>query len=273
MKEVLKMSKVKISGFYDEYSRDLRKQLELAKSLGEEYICLRNIGLKKISKYSVEEFESELLPMFLEYGIKASSLGSPIGKIKLDDEEGYARQVKELKELVKICDLLNCKYIRTFSFFVDSKGNYDEYFPKVVKKIEGFLKVVEGTDIILLHENEKEIYGDIPKRVIQLYKEINHAQYKLAYDASNYIQCDSDPLKAYEDTKEYTSYYHVKDCSPEKVEVPLGLGEGNYQYIIKDLIQNRNYNGFFTMEPHTGKYARLKKSVYLFGFITNRIKR
>lgn len=259
---------VKISGFYDEASPDLREQCELIKSFGEGYLCPRVVNGRNISTYTAQEFEKEIKPILDEYGVKFSSIGSPIGKIDLYDDEAYEGQLKKLEELVKICQIMGCKYIRMFSFHVDPKGNYDEYFPIVVKKLRGFLEKVKGTDIILLHENEKKIYGDVPERVLKIYKEINDPQFQLAFDASNYIQCGVNAPQAYEMLKEYTVYYHIKDCSPEKVEVPIGLGEGGYENMINDLIVNRKYEGFMTLEPHTGKYAEAKIIFNCFFWIT-----
>ena len=68
--------------------------------------------------------------------------------------------------------------------------------------------------------------------------------------------------------KDKVVYYHIKDCSPEKVEVPLGLGEGGYENMIHDLIVNRKYDGFMTLEPHTGKYAEAKIIFNCFWWIT-----
>lgn len=255
------MSDIKISGFYDEASGDLRTQCELIKKLGEHYLCPRVVNGKNISAYTVEEFEKDVKPVLDEYGIKFSSIGSPIGKVGLYDEEGYQAQIKKLQELVKIAKVMDCKYIRIFSFRVDKKGDYDAYFPEVVKKLRGYLDVVKGTDIVLLHENEKGIYGDVPDRVMKLYKEINDPQFQLCFDASNYIQCDADPKQAYEMLKDYVVYYHIKDCSKEKVEVPIGHGEGNYENMIHDLVVNRHYKGFMTLEPHTGKYAVARKTI------------
>lgn len=253
-------AKIKISGFYDEVSTDLKVQLELMKKLGESYICPRNVNGRNISSYTAEEFERDIKPELDRYGAKFSSIGSPIGKIALDDEEGYARQLKQLAELVKICEIMDCKYIRIFSFIVNPDGNYDEYFPKVIKKLQGFKDVVAGHDVILIHENEKKIYGDIPSRCRQIYDALGDEQFKLAFDASNFIQCSADARKAYGELKDYCVYYHIKDCSPEKVEVPVGTGEGGYREMIDDLINNRGYEGFFTLEPHTGKYAALKNA-------------
>lgn len=251
------MSKVMISGFYDEVTSDLKTQLEMIKGFGESYLCPRNINGKNIAAYTAEEFEKDIKPMLDEYGVKFSSIGSPIGKIDLYDDEAYESQKKKLQELVKICKMMDCKYIRIFSFKVKN-GNYDEYFPIVVKKLKGFLEIVKGTDIILLHENEKHIFGDEPNRVLKLYKEIDDPQFKLCFDASNYIQCGYNAPQAYEMLKDYTIYYHIKDCSPEKIEVPVGHGDGGYREMINDLLNNRNYEGFFTLEPHTHRYAICK---------------
>lgn len=251
------MSKIKISGFYDEVSSNLKTQLDLMKELGESYICPRNINGKSIAAYTLEEFEKDVKPMLDEYGAKFSSIGSPIGKCGLTDDEAYEAQKKKLAELVKICKLMDCKYIRIFSFKVKPE-NYDEEFPMVVEKIRGFLDIVRGTDIVLIHENEKGIWGDEPNRVLKLYNEINDPQFKLCFDASNYIQCGYDAPQAYELLKDYTVYYHIKDCSLDRIEVPVGYGAGNYKGMIEDLIKNRNYEGFMTLEPHTHRYANAK---------------
>lgn len=255
---------VKISGFYDEASLDFETQLKLVKELGESFMCPRIVNKKNLANYTAEEFEKTVWPLMKEYGVRFSSIGSPIGKIGLYDDEAYREQLKKLEELVKICKLTGCRYIRVFSFHCNTSGDCSGYFPEVVKKIRGFLEVAEGSDIILLHENEKKIFGDIPERCLMLYNEINNPQFKLAFDASNYIQCGADPREAYALLKDYAVYYHIKDCSAEKVEVPLGLGEGNYKEMLTDLIVNRKYDGFLTLEPHTGKYADFK---ILFNFL------
>ena len=243
----------KISGFYDESSSSFDNQIELIKKLGESYLCPRKLNGKNIADYTLEEFEKDIKPKLVENGIKFSSIGSPLGKINLDDEEGFEKQKKQLLQLIKICKSIDCKYIRIFSFYVDTSDNPEQYQEKVVEKLKEFVKIAEGSDVILMHENEKKIFGDVPERCIYLYKTINHPQFKLCYDASNYIQCDCEPYEAYKSTKEFTVYYHIKDCNAKsKSEVPVGFGQGKYPKMLKDLIGG-GYDGFLTMEPHTFK--------------------
>lgn len=257
---------IQISGFTDEVNGSLDTQIAVAKSLGMHYICPRVIDGKNISAYTCDAFLQTVKPRLDAAGIGFSSIGSPIGKVGIGDEEGYQAQRKKLKELVKIATAMNCKYIRIFSFFVSPKIDYEKAHAIVLRKLKGFLEEVEGTDIVLLHENEKKIYGDTPERCLDLYKTLGDRNFALIYDASNYIQCGVDAWEAYEMVKDYVVYYHVKDCDRlTGVEVPLGTGDGYYERLFDDLAA-RNFEGFATLEPHTAKYAKYRKLLYFVPF-------
>lgn len=259
--------KVTISGFYDEISFKLDDQLAALEALGEKYMCPRTLDGKNIADYTAEEFASVIKPKLDAKGIKFSSIGSPIGKVGISDEEGYQKQLAKLSELVKIAKLMDCKYIRIFSFLLPSSDDPAIYRDEVIKKMRGYLEVARGSGVILLHENEKGIYGNVASRCLDLYKTLDDPGLKLIYDASNYIQCGDDPVAAFDLLRDYTVYYHIKDCDKEtKVEVPLGTGDGNYDYIFAEL-KKCGYEGFMTLEPHTAKYAILKRAVYFIPFM------
>ena len=85
------MEHILISGFADEISPDFDEQLRVVTSLGMEYISLRTADGKGIADYTAEEVEEKLLPRLREANVKVSSLGSPIGKINVDDEEAFEK--------------------------------------------------------------------------------------------------------------------------------------------------------------------------------------
>ena len=95
------MSKVKISGFYDEVTSDFTAQIELVRELGESYICPRKVNDKSISDYTLEEFNEKVKPLLDKYGVKISSIGSPFGKIALNDAKSFEAQTAKLREMVK----------------------------------------------------------------------------------------------------------------------------------------------------------------------------
>ena len=92
----------KISGFSDEISRDVRKQFAGLNKLNISYFEPRGIGPKNIADLNDEEV-AELKETMEKYGIKVSSIGSPIGKIKLTDsfEEHFEKFIsRERKRCV-----------------------------------------------------------------------------------------------------------------------------------------------------------------------------
>ena len=81
------MKDIYISGFADEISSSFDEQLRTVRELGMQYISLRSADKKGIADFTVEEVKNDLLPRLQAAGVGVSSLGSPIGKVKIDDEE------------------------------------------------------------------------------------------------------------------------------------------------------------------------------------------
>src|SRR5919206_2997139 len=101
-----------ISGFSDEISSDFDTQLEVVAKLGMRYISLRGVDGKNIGDFTVEEIKESVQPRLQRAGIGVSSIGSPIGKVFINDEEGFAKQKTMLDTLCQISNLLDCKYMR-----------------------------------------------------------------------------------------------------------------------------------------------------------------
>ena len=89
------MNEITISGFYDEISSALSTQIAILHELGETYMCPRNVDGKNIADYTFEEFKEKIFPVLKKEGVKFSSIGSPIGKVGIDDEEGFEKQKKQ----------------------------------------------------------------------------------------------------------------------------------------------------------------------------------
>ena len=134
---------IMISGFADEISSDFQKQLEVVTNLGMHYISLRSADGKGIADYTVEEVKEKLLPRLEKFGVKVSSLGSPIGKVGIEDEEGLQKQLEQLTTLCEICKVLNCKYIRMFSFYIPEGKDPQDYRSAVIEKLEKFLEIAK----------------------------------------------------------------------------------------------------------------------------------
>ena len=95
--------KILISGFADEISSDFDAQLKTVTELGMQYISLRSADGKGIADYSVEEVRSLILPRLESARVKVSSIGSPIGKVGIADEEGFARFANYSAAVISAC--------------------------------------------------------------------------------------------------------------------------------------------------------------------------
>lgn len=246
-----------VSGFSDEISESFDVQLSVVRELGMEYISLRTVDGKNIAEFSLNEIENGIIPRLKAAQIKVSSIGSPIGKVEITDEEGFVRQTKQLEVLCKAANLLDCKYIRVFSFFVP-KGKHEECRENVIAKIKLFAEIAEKYGVVLIHENEKDIYGDTKERCADIVKTVDSQNLKLAFDFANFVQCGEKPLECWALLKDYVVYIHIKDAvSHSSQNVLCGTGEGCIAEILQMAI-SAGYRGFLTLEPHLVLFAGLQ---------------
>ena len=74
-----------LSGFIDEISDDFKEQCKVAAGLGLRYVEVRSAWGTNILDLDAGQLDT-LRETLAGYGLKVSSIGSPIGKISIDDE-------------------------------------------------------------------------------------------------------------------------------------------------------------------------------------------
>ena len=125
-------------------------------------------------------------------------------------------------------------------------------------RMQRLVAYAKEQDVVLLHENEKEIYGDSAERCLSLMNSFYGDNFKCTFDFANFVQCKQDPLDAYEMLKPYIFYVHVKDANLSDGEIVLpGQGDGKLISIFKALDKN-HYQGFLSLEPHLVNFSHLK---------------
>ena len=247
------MAYQKISGFSDEIAPEIDIQLKVLNKLGIKYFEPRFIEGKNISKLTEDELKA-LKSKMDAAGIKASSIGSPIGKI--DITEDFDEHFEIFKNVVLAAKILDTRYIRIFSFYCDGREWTDVDRAEVIARLNTMIAYAKEQNVVLLHENEKDIYGDIAERCEDLMKELYCENFKAVFDPANFVQCGTDTRLAYEKLKQYVEYMHIKDALSESNRVvPAGIGDGNLEFIVTDFI--KNCNGFLSLEPHLGAFEGL----------------
>jgi sugar phosphate isomerase/epimerase len=252
------MNTLLISGFADEISSDFSKQIQELNKLGIDYMSIRGVDGRNIGDYTLEEIRTNIQPRLEAGKIKISSIGSPIGKIDVEDEEAFEQQKIMLVRLCQACKFFECDYIRIFSFFIPQGKNPDEFKEVVIRKMQEFVTIAEEYDVVLLHENEKDIYGDIGRRCKDLLDAIDSPNFKGIFDFANFVQCQEDTRICYELLKDDTVYIHIKDAVyTDGDNVLCGTGDGKIQELLADFIAE-GYEGFLTLEPHLVIFDSLK---------------
>ena len=248
------LEKCKISGFADEIDTSLENQIKVLKELNVNFVEFRSAGKVGIADYT-EKMAKEAFAKLKNNGISVSALGSPIGKIGIDDD--FEKHFELFKRVVELSDIFETKYIRMFSFYMPTGKDPSVYKNKVIDRLGVLKEYAEKSGVVLLHENEKGIYGDIASRCKEIFEVLYGYNFKCTFDFANFVQCGQDTLQAYLLLENYIEYVHVKDAIGQDV-VPAGKGDGNVQKILS-LLDKRGYDGFLSLEPHLGDFWGLKE--------------
>lgn len=235
-----------LSGFADEIDQDLTVQIESLKKLNMHYVEMRGVDGNNLIYHTPQKVK-EIKERLDEAGIALSALGSPLGKIGITDP--FEKHFEEFKQAVEIAHKMDARNIRMFSFYIP-KGEGSVYKEQVFDRLGQFADYAKANDVVLLHENEKDIYGEKAEECKEIMDAFRGDHFKAIFDFANFVQANQDTLEAYELLKEDIAYIHVKDAvlGSGKV-VPAGMGDGNVAPILKDLYAN-GYKGFLSIEPH-----------------------
>jgi sugar phosphate isomerase/epimerase len=246
------MSKFILSAFADEIDMDLKVQMDVLDSHEIKFIEMRGVNGKGLVQYTLEEVK-DIKKQLDSRGFKISAIGSPIGKIKITD--AFEQHLELFKHTLEIAKILEAKYIRMFSFFIPEGENADDYRSEVMDRWSQFVEAAKGYDVILLHENEKDIYGDTAERCLDILKTMNCDYLRATFDPANFVQCNVHTFpEAYELLKDYIEYVHIKDAMfSDGQVVPAGLGDGKVKEILSTL-KEAGFEGFLALEPHLASF-------------------
>jgi sugar phosphate isomerase/epimerase len=237
-----------LSGFADEIDPDLAAQCTVLRELGIRYMEFRSawdVNVLDLTDAQIEDVKR----IVAEHDLHVSSIGSPIGKINIEDD--FDTHLERMDRAVWVAHQLGAPFIRVFSFFLTPAQKPEDYRDEVVRRMRALAARALAGGVVLLHENEKEIFGDLPSRVHDIVTSVDSPALRLAWDAANYVQCGVVPFpEAYELLRPYTEYIQIKDAVLATAEVvPAGEGDGRIRETMRALVAD-GFDGFFSMEPH-----------------------
>ncbi len=284
--------RVILSGFADETAADkvAAQQFAAFAALGLQYYSLRFIdlggGVKNVMKLTRPEL-ARLRRLHAEFGLRVSSIGSPIGKVKLlDVDDGTKNRYVPFKrylatEVAKACELavtLESKLIRGFSFYHPKGTDASGHLPRVIDQLGQIAEACGAAGVIFGLEVEANLVGHTGPILAELHRQVNHPAMVLVFDAANILVQGYTPgelFAQYEAMKPGLGWLHIKDYrNPPRTAkgahvdedalhhfVPAHLGQSGHEPILRDFrelvpglekkLRARGVPGvFLDLEPH-----------------------
>lgn len=238
-----------LSGFGDEIDAEPAVQVAVLQALGANHIEVRSAWGTNIVDLDEERLD-RLAATLRERGMGVSAIASPIGKV--DVALPVEHEVERLSRAIAAARRLDASYIRIFSFYRGEGVAAESVRDGVLVRMRALATEAEAAGVVLLHENEKDIYGDTPERCLDIVEAVGSPALKLAWDSANFVQVGvARPFDdGYGMLRPHLEYLQVKDALSATGEVtPAGLGDGQVLETLTAL-RDDGYTGFASLEPH-----------------------
>lgn len=250
---------IRLAAFGDEIAADLDEQLSTMAALGIRHLDMRaawGIPVLRLEDTQIERLRASLLA----HNAQIAAIASPIGKQPIDAP--FHEQVDMLERAITLAQTYGARYIRIFSYYppASAEGPVDpaSYRDEVLRRLRELTARARAANVVLVHENEKDIYGDTILRCVDLLAGIDDPHFRAVFDPANFIQCNQMPYPdGYTAIAPWLAYVHVKDALADGSVVPAGEGAARWPELLTRL-RIDGYDGILSLEPHlaaAGRYA------------------
>lgn len=231
-----------LSGFADEgpIGKKAEEQLTMISALGLSYYTIRFIdvgrGVKNVMELNDKEI-SRLQELHRSFGVSVSSIGSPLGKIKLlDQEDGTKNQFvpfeKYLKEdvarAIELASAFETKLIRGFSFYHPYKEDPWQYLDMAAENLSAIVETCAKAGVVYGLEVESNLVGSDGDTLIALYNKINNPYTCIIPDVGNLESMGFSPdnvYKHYMKMKPGVGWIHIKGYNSPAEDVMLAAAD------------------------------------------------
>lgn len=285
--------RVILSGFADEaaHQKTAIQQFSAMAALGLEYYSVRFIdageGIKNVMQLTKAEIR-RISHLEDEYGLSVTSIGSPIGKVKLlDIEDGTKNPFVPFKkylssQVAKACEIAHAfetKLIRGFSFYHPKGSDPNEHLKQTVDQLGQIAEMCHRSDLTFGLEVEANLVGQNGQILAEIERQVDHPALMLIFDAANILCQGYTPAQVFEQyqlMKPNLGWMHIKDYlqpknsthQPGHVDedalkhfVPADIGDAGHVAILRDFadtipklekrLKRRGIPGvFLDLEPH-----------------------
>lgn len=280
-----------LSAFADEAAvhKTALEQFAALAALGLQYYTLRHVdvggGVKNVMQLTKGEI-AKLRHLEDEFGMNVSSIGSPLGKVKLRESSGglggkYIPFKKYLEnDVVRACELAHAfetKLIRGFSFYPPAGEDPLDHVEQAADQVAQIVEMCHRSDLTFGLEVEANLVGSTGELVAEIHKRVSHPAMVTIFDGGNLVCQGLSTVECFQQylaLKPSLGWFHVKDYCGEGIErgkqideeklkhyVPVDRGDSGYDLILRDFkealpklerkLKKRGVPGVFVdLEPH-----------------------
>ena len=254
-----------LSGFADEgpTSKRAEEQMTMMRALGMSYYTIRFIdvgqGVKNVMELSDEEI-GKLKEMHGAFGINVSSIGSPLGKVKLlDQEDGTENRYvpfdeyldKDVQRAIDLAHVFDTKLIRGFSYYHPHGDDPWKYLDRAAEQLKKIVEKCAAAGIVYGLEVESSLIGGDGDTLIGLYERIGSDHTCIIEDVGNMEGMGHSPDSAYEHylkMKPGLGWIHIKGFNQPRNEemmkaaegrgltrmIPVDQGDAGHEMVLRD---------------------------------------
>src|SRR5437763_5003801 len=190
-----------LTGLADEgpVSKRAEEQLTLTRALGLSYYSLRFVdaggGIKNAMQLTDGEVE-RLRRLHAEFEVRVSSLASPIGKVKLlDQEDGTTNRYvpferylrEEVARAIELARSFETRLIRGFSFYPPKGDDPWTHVPRAAEQLRAIAEACAAADLYFGLEVEANLVGRNGELEAALWEAVDHPNLGLVFDAGNLV--------------------------------------------------------------------------------------
>jgi sugar phosphate isomerase/epimerase len=259
-------AQVLISGFADEGPVDKRaeSQLTMLAALGLSYYSLRFVdlgnGVKNVMQLDRAEVD-RLGQLHAAFGIQVSSIGSPIGKVKLlDVEDGSTNRyvefgrylAEDVQRAIDLAKTFGTRLIRGFSFYHPRGQDPAPYVEPAAERLAAIAAACARAGVVFGLEVEANLVGQNGRLLAEIHRRVASPHLVLVFDGGNLACQNLTPVQTfaeYQAMKAGLGWIHVKDyrIDPSMVWqghvdedrlrnfVPADRGDAGHEAILRDL--------------------------------------
>jgi sugar phosphate isomerase/epimerase len=236
-----------ISGFGDEIAADPAEQFDALVGMGIRHLDLRGAWDRNILDFSDADVAA-IQAALAARDVRVATIASPVGKSPIADPADY--ELGRLDTAIRLAQAFGTPLIRIFSYYHEGIS-HESCRDDVMARLGIWARRAEAAGVTLLLENEGDLWGDTPDRLVDIFTSVNSPSLRLTLDTGNFASLGiASHDDAYGKLAPWLSHIQIKDVqtAAHKV-VPAGHGDGQIPQVLA-AARRAGYQGYLSLEPH-----------------------